>query len=237
MATGGHNLVLEIEPRARMTAPATDAEIAEAEQAVGAPFPADLRSLLRQTNGVVDDMFGPLLPLALPPQAVFTDQAGTARDAPAYSVIDYTLLQRSADFARLNGWDEETRTLLGTFIVLGMDPGGNMFGFFADQAREDAERVRIRSVEHDTVEIGDDIYGLERYLRFYFEECALFEKSASLMRGPSRPTVSVETCDDQPSASAQQRLHLTPLVSQVSVTVRSVHSTPCVSGGGEPKAA
>ena len=63
MAADWKRLVREIEPKARMTTPAIDAEIADAEQAVGSPFPADLRDLLRQTNGIVDEAFGPVLPL------------------------------------------------------------------------------------------------------------------------------------------------------------------------------
>jgi len=172
MATDWRSLVLRIEPRLRVTGPATAEQISAVERAVGATFPADLRALYLQTDGIQDDGFGPILPLSGRPSGSFVDGRGRTWPAgtfPAhdYSVRQYTELQR-------NLWQDDAGVDHGTFVVIGLDIGGSPFGFFA-AAGDDA--VRIRSIAHDDGSVDDVTFTLEQYLRHYIDECLWFNEN------------------------------------------------------------
>lgn len=118
-----------------------------------------------QTDGILDDGFGPFLPLSDSRPVPFADSNGnptTAVRFPAhdYSVVQYTLLQRSL-------WEQDAGVEHNTFVVIGADIGGNPFGFFAGRT----EKVTIKSIAHDDGSVDDNDFGLEDYLRFYFAEC------------------------------------------------------------------
>ena len=175
MAADWKSFVRSIEPKARTTEPATDREIAEAEQAVGASFPADLKDLFRETHGVLDSFYGPILPLT-GKRTIYTDGLGSVIPqtelfpASGNSIIDATRQHRSEELAGLNEWGEETVELFRTFVVIGQDCGGGPFGFFEGAT----EGSYIRFIEHDTGELDDTAYTLEEYLRFFLTEAALF---------------------------------------------------------------
>lgn len=166
MTVDSRSLVLEIEPRARMSAPATEAEIAEAERAVGSPFPSDLRTLLLQTNGIRDDETSwPIMPLG--------NVYSPAETSEPYGngVVATTLSIRSREFAEGNDWDDEIVALLSTFVVISLDAAGAPFGFFAGGA----DSICVRYIEHDSGWLDEGTYSLEQYLRYYLGELASFE--------------------------------------------------------------
>jgi SMI1 / KNR4 family (SUKH-1) len=167
MTVDWRSFVLGIEPKARVTAPATAEQILAVERAVGATFPADLRALYLQTDGIQDDGFGPILPLSGKP-GPFVDGRGQVRAAgtfPAhdYSVIQYTPMQRSL-------WQDDAGVDHDTFVVIGLDIGGNPFGFFAGTDNA----VRIRSIAHDDGSVEPNTFSLAQYLRHYFAKCPWF---------------------------------------------------------------
>lgn len=166
MTVDWRTLILEIEPRAKMSAPTTEAEIAEAEQAVGTRFPADFRSLLLQTNGIMDDRgyLRFLMPLGNIHHEASAEPYGNG-------IVASTLSLRSAEFAEGNDWDSETVSMLSTFVVIGHDDAGAPFGFFAGVS----ENICVRYIEHDSGLLDEECnFSLEQYLRFFLEELEVF---------------------------------------------------------------
>lgn len=151
-----------------MTAPATEAQIVEAEKEVGVEFPSDLRSLYLQTDGILDDGYGPILSLSGSRAAPFVDSNGNpvkGERFPAhnYSVVQYTQLQRKL-------WEDDAGVSHDTFVVIGVDIGGNPYGFFGGPGKQ----AIIKCVAHDDGSIDDNEFSLEGYLRHYFVECPWF---------------------------------------------------------------
>ena len=136
-------LVFEIQPKASLFEPASEAEIAQAEKSVGCPFPTNLRDLLSQTNGVLDEWeYGPVRPLS--------------------RIVEHTLFMRSVDLAEEY---DGSGVSLDTFVTIGTDPGGGLFGFFTD--RQEGEGINY--FEHEEGVFERPAYSLEQYLHYYFE--------------------------------------------------------------------
>ena len=171
MPTNWPAFISTLEPRAATTGPATDAELSRVEKVVGTAFPSDLRELFLQTNGILDDGYGPVLTLSAFRSAPFVDGRGVAKPAPFpahnYSVEQYTLLQRKL-------WRDDAGVSHDTFVVIGTDIGGNPYGFFPAPSGA----VCIQSIAHDDGSADPAIYTLEHYLRYYFAECPWFTKKA-----------------------------------------------------------
>lgn len=140
--------VLGLQPQAGLFAPAAEPELHLAEQVIGRPLPADLRSLLTLTNGVLDEwQYGPILPLP--------------------RLVEATQFWRAVDLAA--EYDNPNLSL-ATFVVIGTDAGGGPFGF--DLARE--ADVRIRYLDEEAGHFGETTYDLPEYLRYYFEALSSF---------------------------------------------------------------
>jgi hypothetical protein len=150
MTTDWRHLVLEIQPKAILSDPAFEAEIAKAEESVGCPFPTDIRSLLSQTNGVLDEWkYGPMRPLS--------------------HIVEHTLFMRSVD---LNQEYDGSGISLNSFVTIATDPGGGLFGFFFDTQ----EGTGINYFEHEEGIFEKPAYTLEQYLRYYFQELSSFSE-------------------------------------------------------------
>lgn len=178
MATDWRSLILKMEPRARLGEPATEADIAQAERAIGFSFPADLHSLIRQANGIWDEgLTGPMMPLAAVcfPPPVNPNFRLSEPTLYGNGIVNTTLSLRSPEFAQDNDWDDTIITMLSTFVVLGLDCAGGPFGFFGGGL---AETVSVRYVEHDSGELDETAYSLEEYLCFYFQHAANFQYRA-----------------------------------------------------------
>ena len=137
-----------LQPQARLFAPAAEPELHLAEQAIGGPLPADLRSLLTQTNGVLDEwQYGPILPLP--------------------RLVEATQFWRAVDLAA--EYDNPDLSL-ATFVVIGTDAGGGPFGF---DLAPDAS-LCIRYLDGEAGQFDETTYGLTEYLRYYFESLSSF---------------------------------------------------------------
>ncbi|MGV3720457.1 MAG: SMI1/KNR4 family protein [Actinomycetota bacterium] len=148
MTTDWRALALNLQPQARLFAPATEEELAETERAIGDPLPPELRALCSQTNGMLDEWeYGPIQPLS--------------------RLVEQTLFWRTVDLAA--EFDNPDLSL-ASFVVIGADAGGGPFGFSLGAGEE----ARIQHLDGEAGIFADTTFRLGDYLRYYFDSLSSF---------------------------------------------------------------
>jgi len=148
MAADWRTWILDLQPQVRLFEAAAEAELAGAEQAIGGAFPPDVRGLLSQTNGVLDEWaYGPVLPLS--------------------RLVEATLSWRAVD---LVAEYDSPDISLASFVTLGTDAGGGPFGFFTGPEADG----RIHYLDAEEGVFSETSYRLEEYLEYYLHSLSSF---------------------------------------------------------------